>query len=634
MYGLNTKAKAMKGLLIQKTHRGTILFLLTFKQTKLFLFLTFLGILSWSLIMPVSFGKNLATVQELYQKGDLKGAENAAKRALDTKISRPERAKIFKFLGLIHYLSGNKSAATKAFEQALALDQTLTVQPQESLDPSAIGFFQGIKAKSRRSPSLAKPSSPATAPKAQRSIAGVAPPKKTLLKVVSNVSGAQVTVDGILAGTTNELINVEPGKIEVEVKSPGYNSRKATVPITKDSENTVTLNLEKPKPKAPPPAPVIAQRSPTQRPGAKRAPSRRSPPREEDLFAPTPSDFSVSHSSGKTPRKGGIPPNDLAGDPAAAFEEEAKMGLAPQNAPLTPGMPMAGVSAGGYPQMQQQVPMMSQPQPQPQMMTPGFGMAPPAPVVPAPIVQQQPIYVQPPVIYQAPIYQPQMYYPPPASLSQPAAPPPDPYSSGPLPDPGPPDPSYKSEPSKNKNELTFVTILPFGIGQFSQERYMVAAIFAGGGAALVGYYLYLQNDLDGLNKSLAQANKENCNPQKNEMTEKLRNECNSWNSGQKRDIADNKSQQDLVIIGFLGTGIISSLEAVMWEPDSKGSGGSKKRKNRSRKYKGFSMEFPVSPGDNQNMTGFVDVKPLTWIVDDFGAYQGKVGSQISFGARF
>ena len=570
----------------------------------------------WAWGPSVAYSQTLALTQEKYQRGDLKGAETAAKKALEAKIPRTERAKVYKILGLIHYLTGQKPQATKAFEQALANDPTLTIQAQESLDPSALTFFQSIKAKARKDSPTANASLPSGS-KTSKSIAGTAPAKKTLLKVVSNVSKAQVSIDGILAGATNELINVEPGKIEIEVTSPGYLPRKATVPISKDAENTITLNLEKPRPKTSPSPPTVAQR-PSSTKIANKKPASRRPPREEDLFAPTPSDFNeASPAPGRANKKGTAGAAEVTGDPAAAFEEEAMMG----------GSPMPSYGGGGYAQPTQPI------APQPTSPTPGFGMAPPAAAPPQPIYTQPPVYYQPPMyqppMYQPPMYQQPMYYPPPATLAQPA-PPPDPYTGMPPMDQGPPDPSYRSD-GNGKYEVTLITLLPCGIGQMTQKRYLVAPIFAGGcaGAAFFAFY-YLNEEITGEKKAYNDVVKQ-CRGTTDDDAKK---QCATYFADQKKTITELGNQQQMAQLGLIGVMVVSSLEAAMWEPDAKPTGSSKRRRRSNRKYRGFSTEIIPPSGISKTVTAEVGFQPLILIGHDAELNKNIFGSQFTLKAHF
>lgn len=583
-----------------------------------------MAFLALSVYTPPVFGQNYNVVQEKYLRGDLKGAESSAKRALETKLPRSDRSKVLKILGLVQYLSGNKTLAAKSFEQSIALDPNISIQPQEALDPSAIAFFQNLKSKSRKT-AASSDTPPQTQSKSKKPIAGTSPVKKTLLKVVSNVQKAQVSIDGILAGTSNELINVEHGKVEVEIKAPGYLPRKAVVPITKDAENTITLNLEKPKAQeklaARPQASgtVIAQRGSGIKTPHKKPLPRRST-KEEDLFAPTPTDIGDFNHSARASKKGSPPPPpDPIGDPAAAFEEEAKMGGAPL---MTPSP-----QVGAYPQ--QTPPVMPGTQ-APQPTTPGFGMAAPVPA------QPQPIYIQPPIIYQAPIYQPPpMYYPPPSNLAQPAPPPPtDPYSQAPPPDLGPPDPSLKSETAKEKNEITFLTILPYGIGQLSQERYLIAGIFAGSGVAAFAFYMKLQEDIDSQTKEYNQVIARQCNGATNQLSDETKAQCNTYLSEQKKNISESKGNQNLALIATIGIGAISSLEAVMWEPESKNAIKTKKRKTRTRKYKGFSYNLEPSIHKSRAYYPYLQVEPLNAVSTSHDILTHRFATTVKIGVDF
>src|SRR4051794_27601437 len=89
------------------------------------------------------------------------------------------------------------------------------------------------------------------------------PANRTLLIVRSNVAQAHVSLDGILAGPVNAPINADAGTVLVEVAAKGYVTHKARVPVTANSENAITINLERLQPTAPPRPTVVARKSPT-----------------------------------------------------------------------------------------------------------------------------------------------------------------------------------------------------------------------------------------------------------------------------------------------------------------------------------------------------------------------------------
>ena len=448
--------------------------------------------------------------------------------------------------------------------------------------------------------------------------------RRTLLRVVSNAPKAQVMIDGILAGRVQELINVEPGRIEIEVTAPGFLTRKASVPVTKDAENTVTLHLEKIKTKAAvSTAPTPAKKPPTVATGKKTL-QRRST-REDDLFAPSPDEF--YEASGRTPPAKKETPSraDRGIDPAAAFEEEARRVAAPTPSP-SPGGPRVSQPIQ-LPVRQAQVPLSSGPglisttpvtvPQQPISIQPPVSYTPPIlyqpPVYLSPVYQQpvyqQPVYQQPlypSPIYQQPIYQQPIYQqqfpsqpataapednPPPESLSKPppSPPPPDPYSSGPPVDPGPPARTLKRGNSSNDSS-SFATYVPCGIGQFTQNRTFVGAIFGGGCIGAFGYSFYLYNEMGSAQSNYKSWIRECRTPEA--QNDENKRYCVGELTKQKKQIRELEGQQSMALMAGLAVGVVSVIEAALWEPSRKASGGSKKRRNRRRQYKGFSLETP------------------------------------------
>ena len=100
--------------------------------------------------------QSYAAGQARYMKNDFKGAEQSLEKALTKEKRTPERAKIFKLLGIVQYMQANKPSASKSFKQALALDPRLTVTEDEALDESVIPFFNQNKAPATAAAPVAK----------------------------------------------------------------------------------------------------------------------------------------------------------------------------------------------------------------------------------------------------------------------------------------------------------------------------------------------------------------------------------------------------------------------------------------------------------------------------------------------
>jgi hypothetical protein len=87
----------------------------------------------------------------------------------------------------------------------------------------------------------------------------------TLLRVTSNVSAAQVFVDGILLGGVNQPLSVSAGSITFEVQAPDHTPRRLTVVAAARHETTANVVLEKRKRPAARPALAAANTSPVTR---------------------------------------------------------------------------------------------------------------------------------------------------------------------------------------------------------------------------------------------------------------------------------------------------------------------------------------------------------------------------------
>jgi hypothetical protein len=523
-----------------------------------------------------------ATGYAKYQMGDFKAAEAELTAALGSRMSRGDQARTYKFLGICQFFQSNKSAAAQSFKRALALMPSLTIGKDEVLDPSVIPFFNGQRSSVATTTGAGNNAAayvPKPTPEPRGGSAGTTkdgkPLKQTFLRVVSNASGANVFIDGILAGQVNSVINTDPGQILVEVSAAGYLKKTVNVRIAANRENAVTVNLEKPKPK---PAP---KPKPTPEPRAALAASAAQGGRRN-----------VRPARGKRPKGNGDayapPPGDDMFGPDVAPEPSGAAGAAPAGPNLAQQFDQ-DAAAGAY-QAPPQYGGYSQPPPGYGAPPPGYGAPPPQYYAPQP----------PPQVYYAP--PPQVYYPPP----QPVAPPPpsapavDPYQAYP-PDPVAPAPAApaaapapapaaggaspegggkKSGGGNDRN--IFITLLPFGAGQFQNHNFVLGLVFAAAEAGAI--YVYYSNQ-DLADKTVQDTNNyiaQNC--PKDNLSPEQKDACQDFASKRQKYV---DGKQQLATTGLIGFGVlwvVGAAQAYLSGPKA----SPKKRRKKRRPYGGFS----------------------------------------------
>ena len=221
-----------------------------------------------------------------YLSRDFAGAKASLKSALQTRMSKSEQARTTQLFGMTQFMLGDKAGAANAFKAALAIDPTLTITQADALSPQMQPFFKSLKgagggrapAATAKAPRQTPPGGGKPAASAKNSKPGDAPPprgkpsgprttdstgaplKQTFLTVTSSTKGANVTIDGIIAGPVNSQINTDPGKVIIEVAMTGYITKKVNVLIAKNKSNNISVDLEKPKPK-----PLPKPKAPPQR---------------------------------------------------------------------------------------------------------------------------------------------------------------------------------------------------------------------------------------------------------------------------------------------------------------------------------------------------------------------------------
>lgn len=196
--------------------------------------------------------------KSLYEKGNFQGAIQAYSRELKGEKGSQGRANILKMIGICQYNIGQSSAAKSSFQKAKKLSPHLTIQSNEVLDESVIGFFNSISSPAHKQ--VSKPQGEvALAPNAKSA-------KSTKLIVYSNASNATILIQGIMAGTVGTEIEVDPGKSQLTLNADGYKSAIANATIKPNRTNSFEINLKKISEKPKKSKPKVAKRKKTKRP--------------------------------------------------------------------------------------------------------------------------------------------------------------------------------------------------------------------------------------------------------------------------------------------------------------------------------------------------------------------------------
>lgn len=538
--------------------RGTVAAL-----RKLFIF-----ILSFAVAVPPSWtvsaiihqdraeASTYAAGYSKYQKGDFKGAEVALRQSLRKKMNRATMGKTYKLLGICQYMLGNKNGATVSFRRAIQLVPATRVSPSEVLDETVVGFFNGVKSKfgkaaQAKQATKVKSTKPAPAPAQPSSSSGSKPQKKTFLKVLSNAPNASIAIDGILAGQANSLINTDPGKVTIEVTAPGYRPKTVSVNVTANQENTVTVTLLKPQPKPKPKPKPKVKPQPKQKPKQNLAKVKKKKKKKGNKYAPDPGGDMFAGNGG-----GGGPPGP---DLASQFDADA----GGYGAPPGYSAPPPGYAA-----------------------PPGYGAPPPV------------YYAPPPPTYYAP--PPPTYYAPPPP---PPPPPADPYAGGGYVDPNggapvdnAPDPAAPPSAGENggsSGNNLFISLLPFGAGQFQNGSVVLGLFFLGAEGAAIYYYMKNTKDADAFAASANTYIKENC--QSEDSDEEV---CQKFQADSTAYVSDLRKKAQMGIAGFVGLWVVGAAEAIINEPKPEPA----TKKKKQRRYGGFAYT-PTPDGHHFSLLG-------------------------------
>jgi len=352
-------------------------------------------------------------------------------------------------LGISQFMQGRQADAQKNFQAAIRNDRNISIRSDEVLDDSVITSFNAARSGGANSRSAASGNTMARSA------------NTTHLYIESNVKGATVMVDGILAGQTGNLLEVDHGRVSVDISAPGFKTKRIPVNIIKGQETRLGVTLDKieaPKPK------VVAA-LPSQRGGSASAGKAAKKPSGSSLFGDVPVDEPVPTRASMGNQGGG-------GSIYLPDAEAEKI----RTAPATPQRDLVQeleMQKQGY-QPVQAAPVYQQPAPnpyqQPYAQPYGYQQQPPVVVAPPPVYYppQQPAYYP----YQQPVYQQPVYSPPPPPAPEPVA--------------AAPAAPAKASPAKPKKNM-FLAIMPFGVGQFQNKSYILGSFFLLAEAGALGY---------------------------------------------------------------------------------------------------------------------------------------------------
>ena len=589
-----------------------------------------------------------------YKSGDLQNAKREARTAVQSAKAPGTKSEALKLLGLIEFSLGERDQAKIHFAEAKSLSRNIKIDSKEALDPSVITFFNAIQPTnsavrapqqaranppaarnktSDRPPGTPTHSKPATVTKNQtpplintkqrmpvpiknqaaktfsptKTMAAkplAAPPMKeaprkgTLLQIICNVKSASLSIDGILAGSANDLVTVKPGKVIFEVSASGYRTSRVTAMAIANTTTKVNVNLKEitpPKPAQPAKNKIAAYApNPGNRPKAKNIPAKNRDMFGEDIplvappkpaggtnYQPAPT-LPVRPAPAQAPQPNSPQYGNQMGAPGSQGNAQTPPGSYspgqqfPQNPYYQqyPGQqfPMQQYPGQQFPMQQypgQQFPGQAYPNQPYTIQGPGY----PMPYQQAPIITVVPIYpnsnsspVPPAPTY--PALDPYAAMPPPAEVNSP-----NPFIETPE------DSSYKSsfdskpkpkkkKKSKKKSSMNFMyTILPFGGPQFIGGKPVLGAIFGASQAGALYYWYKSSNDAkNALADGTAEIARRDAEAGSAQDPQAYQDDTDAYKKTLAAYIKDKDSTATLSLVGFGATWALSFLESMIFGP--------------------------------------------------------------------
>jgi hypothetical protein len=191
---------------------------------------------------PIVRGESLEFSISRYRSGDLSGAERAVISHLRGTRALQDQSQGLKLLGIIRFTKGEIRKSESHFKEALSIDPNLVISTSETLDQRVIPFFDKIKVKVNRNLTISTANPPKRAQSALRPKSIV---KSTLIRIHTTPVSAKVMIDGIFAGSSEQLLSVVPGSFSVELIADGYEIERRSIRIAQGETRTLNIPLRR-----------------------------------------------------------------------------------------------------------------------------------------------------------------------------------------------------------------------------------------------------------------------------------------------------------------------------------------------------------------------------------------------------
>lgn len=208
----------------------------------------------------VSFADSIQKSISRYRSGDLNGAEDGIMTYLSRSQSPRNQAEAIKILGIIRYTKGDSNKAERHFKEALSLDSNLAIYPHETLDGRVVPFFEKIK---KRALGVISKEQDSDGPiKAASKTSKKNASLNATIRIISTPVSGKVMIDGIYAGNSGQNLTVTPGSFTVEVIADGYEAERITYNLREGENRTLNIKLRRHKiPWATATSPAITSRN-------------------------------------------------------------------------------------------------------------------------------------------------------------------------------------------------------------------------------------------------------------------------------------------------------------------------------------------------------------------------------------
>lgn len=194
---------------------------------------------------PLGLANTYAVAERQYRAGDLINAEKSVLGYLKQPNAAVVQSESLRLLGVIRYSKGDTLGAERSFKEGLSINPKLKINQRDVLDVGVIILFEKVRGRILQANGRTSNPIPDTNLVSGNSLKTASRSMRTTIRILANLNGGKVMIDGIYAGDTGYALSVDPGNISFEVMAPGYRTYKGVARVLTRNETVVKVTMQK-----------------------------------------------------------------------------------------------------------------------------------------------------------------------------------------------------------------------------------------------------------------------------------------------------------------------------------------------------------------------------------------------------